>query len=82
MLGIHFPMEYDKTDDMMLLNTLVAPLSLNIDTTLSADVIMNEWELAIDDMKANGTGFLMNLMQVIWNSKQSYMQRNLTNTLS
>ena len=53
-LGIHFPMEYDKTDDMMLLNTLVAPLSLNIDTTLSADVIMNEWELAIDDMKANG----------------------------
>ena len=51
-------MEYDKTDDMMLLNTLVAPLSLNIDTTLSADVIMNEWELAIDDMKANGTGFL------------------------
>ena len=47
-------MEYDKTDDMMLLNTLVAPLSLNIDTTLSADVIMNEWELAIDDMKANG----------------------------
>ena len=57
-LGIHFPMEYDKTDDMMLLNTLVAPLSLNIDTTLSADVIMNEWELAIDDMKANGTGFL------------------------
>ena len=51
-LGIHFPMEYDKTDDMMLLNT--PPLSLNIDTTLSADVIMNEWELAIDDMKANG----------------------------
>ncbi|MCI2954787.1 amino acid adenylation domain-containing protein [Staphylococcus caprae] len=57
-LGIQFPLNYDKTDDMMLINTHVAPLSLNIEGSHSVETIMNEWESVISQMMQNGTSFM------------------------
>ena len=57
-LGIQLPLNYDKTDDMMLINTHVAPLSLNIEGSHSVETIMNEWESVISEMMQNGTSFM------------------------
>ncbi len=57
-LGIHFPMEYEKEDEMMLPNTSIAPLNMNIDQNATVESIITECHKILEGFKKYGVSFV------------------------